>query len=206
MCVCVCGENRLCRWVAVCVYLTCLLCNSSVKCIKWEWRTHPSLSSYKHCGCDAQIWTHSMPVSVCDIRDDVSGLNVMNLTLEADTANQVHRTIFTSLQRRKWGRRVVLIMRSCYHNDTSSQLATDSVSTSEGSFWHQRLWGVEMDAAALNVICFTVKCSHLAFFIFIEELTRYDRLGQTKTELMSWQRHTTTGKTCSTVLHWVLYV
>ncbi len=42
-----------------------------------------------------------------------------------------------------------------------------------------------MDAAALNVICFTVKCSHLAFFIFIEELTRYDRLDQTKTELMS---------------------
>ncbi len=119
------------------------------------------------------------------------------MTLEADRANQVRRTIFASSQRRKWGRRVVLIMRSCYHNDTSSQLAADSVSIFKGSFWHQRLWGVEMDAAVLNVICFTVKCSHLAFFFFIEELTRYDRLGQTKTEL------TTTGKTCSTVLLYV---
>lgn len=102
---------------------------------------------------------------------------LMISTLEADAVNQVHRTSFASLQRHKWGSVVVLILRSCYHNDTSYHLATDSVSTFKGSFWHQRLWGDEMEAAALNVICFTVKCSHFAFFI--EELTRYERLGQT---------------------------
>lgn len=187
----VCFENRLCSWVAVCVcvYLTCLLCNNSVKCVKWEWRTHPSLSSYRHCGCDAQIWTHLMPVSMRDIRDDVSGQNIMNLWIPLWRLIQLIRFAGLSSPLYKgineaagssWSWDLVIIMTPAL----SSSLATDSVSTLKGSFWHQRLWRVEMDAAALNVICFTVKCSHLAFFI--EELARYDRLGHTKAELMSW--------------------
>lgn len=145
----------------VCVCLTCLLCNNSVKCV--EWRTHPSLSSYRHCGCDAQMWTHS---SMRDIRDDVSGQNILNLWipliqlirfagLSSPLCKDVNEAVGSS---RSWD--LVIVMTPAL----GSSLATDSVSALKASFWHQRLWRVEMDAAALNVICFTVKCSHLALF------------------------------------------
>lgn len=161
----------------VCVCLTCLLCNNSVKRV--EWRTHPSLSSYRHCGCDAQIWTHSMPVSMRDIRDDVSGQNISNFWIPLWRLIQLIR--FAGLSSplykdaneavgssRSWD--LVIIMTPAL----SSSLATDSVSTLKASFWHQRLWRVEIDAAALNVICFTVKCSHLAFFFY----RRTDKIWQ----------------------------